>query len=33
MQGGAWDAPDRLFSSMEHMWESLMSASASTDIK
>jgi hypothetical protein len=33
MQGGSWDAPDRLFGSMEHMWDSLMSPSSSTDIK
>jgi len=33
MQGGNWDVPDRLFSSIPHMWESLMSESSPTDIK
>ncbi len=33
MQGGSWDAPDRIFSSITHMWDSLLSPSSSTDIK
>jgi hypothetical protein len=33
MQGGCWDAPDRLFSSLEQMWECLMSDSGLSDIK
>jgi hypothetical protein len=33
MQGGQWDAPDRLFSSINHMWDSLLSPTSCTDIK
>lgn len=33
MQSGAFDAPDRLFSSVEQMWECLMSESSTSDIK
>ncbi len=33
MQSGAFDAADRLFSSIEQMWESLTSESSTSDIK
>ena len=33
MQKGNWDAPDRLFSSIEQVWDSLWNESATSDVK
>lgn len=33
MQGGDFDAPDRLFTSIANMWECLISESSTSDIK